>query len=159
MDRPIDYLSTMNRVDALFATARKAGKTAFIPFLTAGDPTLAISMAAAETLLEVGAELGVPVAVEIGFPYSDPIADGPTIQDSYNRALAGKIRIGDIFSALTELRSRRAEPLVAMISHSLVNRMGPKEFVETAVSVGLDAAIELAGPGLWRQALSAKLLR
>lgn len=125
----------------MFADARDRGKTAFIPFLTAGDPTLEISMAVAELLLDLGVELGVPVAVEIGFPYSDPIADGPTIQDSYNRALAKKIRVESIFQSLSDLRSRRGEPLVAMISNSLVERMGTAAFLDRAVKSGLDGAI------------------
>lgn len=132
---------TMNRLDAMFQNARQAKRTAFIPFLSAGDPTLAISLATIDAVLDEAATAGVPTALEIGFPYSDPIADGPTIQASYNRALAAGIRVDDIFSAIGELRKRRGEPMVSMISFSLVEKMGVERFVASALQAGLDGAI------------------
>ena len=75
----------MTTLSRLFENLRKDGRKAFIPFITAGDPDTRTTMSAVERLVTAGASL-----VEIGFPYSDPIADGPVIQASYTRALANK---------------------------------------------------------------------
>ncbi len=125
----------MNPIDAVFQKLRSAGKKAFIPFVTAGDPDL-------RTTLRLIAELGRRGAalIEIGFPYSDPIADGSVIQASYTRALDGGVRIDDIFTAVASLRSRPV-PLVAMVSYSLVHRRGPARFVAEAQAAGFSGAI------------------
>lgn len=131
----------MNRVDEMFQQARRGGRTAFIPFLTAGDPDLATTVALARRIAACAEERGVPLLIELGFPYSDPIADGATIQTSYTRALAGGIRIEAIFAAVAELRKTLQTPLVAMVSYSLVLRGGTKTFFERARRAGLDGAI------------------
>ena len=77
----------MNAIDALFQRLRGQGRKAFMPFLTAGDPDLSATRKLIHELAANGADL-----VEIGFPYSDPIADGPVIQASYTRALGKKIK-------------------------------------------------------------------
>ena len=89
----------MNPIDALFQRLRSQGRKAFIPFLTAGDPDLAATGLLARTLADRGAHL-----LEIGFPYSDPIADGPVIQASYTRALERGVRVEDIFAAVAYVR-------------------------------------------------------
>ena len=73
----------MNPIDSLFQKLHQQGRKAFIPFVTAGDPNLETTRLVVEELSRRGASL-----IEIGFPYSDPIADGPVIQASYTRALA-----------------------------------------------------------------------
>ena len=127
---------------------------AFMPFVTAGDPDLATTQ---KLLLELAArEVDL---IEIGFPYSDPIADGPVIQASYTRALAKKLQVGDIFAAIRELthgtpqgprageREHEASspgilpPLVAMVAYAIIFRMGPEKFVRDAHGAGFSGLI------------------
>ena len=91
----------MNPIDALFQRLRAQGRKAFIPFLTAGDPDLSGTMLLCKELARHGASL-----IELGFPYSDPIADGPVIQASYTRALNKGIRIEDIFASVASFDDR-----------------------------------------------------
>src|SRR4051794_29070839 len=98
----------MNAIDALFERLRGQGGKAFIPFVTAGDPDLPTSAALVRELVRRGADL-----VEIGFPYSDPIADGSVIQASYTRALEGGLRLADVFGLARGLGDVRV-PLVGM---------------------------------------------
>src|SRR5262249_13943529 len=99
----------MNPIDELFQRLRSQGRKAFIPFLTAGDPDLATTAHLARELVAHGADL-----VEIGFPYSDPIADGPVIQASYNRALSRGLRLDDIWSSVRQMEL--GVPVVGMVS-------------------------------------------
>lgn len=127
----------MNPVDALFQRLRSAGRKAFIPFLSAGDPNLS---ALGPLLHELARHASGPI--EIGFPYSDPIADGPVIQASYTRALDAGVHLADIFATTRRLSSEPpfaggAVPLVGMVSYSLVHRRGPEAFVEQAQASGL----------------------
>ena len=73
----------MNRIDTVFATAKRDGRTALIPYVTAGDPSLAVTATLLDALVGAGADV-----LELGVPFSDPMADGPTIQRSSERALA-----------------------------------------------------------------------
>lgn len=94
----------MNRIDQRFAELRERGETALIPFLTIGDPSLEASV---ELILEMersGADL-----IELGVPYSDPLADGPVIQRSSERALQRRISIFDVIEAARKARSRGSE--------------------------------------------------
>lgn len=131
----------MNRIDATFADARQNGQRVFIPFLTAGDPDVATTARVAGAILDVGKSAGVPVILEIGFPYSDPIADGPTIQASYTRALGRGLRVDDVLDVIRSLRGRTGVPIVAMIAYSLVHRRGGVKFLEEAQHAGLDGVI------------------
>src|ERR1700674_2015181 len=112
----------MNAIDALFQRLRRDGRKAFIPFVTAGDPDLDGSVLVGRALAPRGASL-----IEIGFPYSDPIADGPVIQASYTRPLNRGLKLDDVFAcarriaALPEVKERQI-PLAAMTSYSLVHR-------------------------------------
>ncbi|HTU21953.1 MAG TPA: tryptophan synthase subunit alpha [Gemmataceae bacterium] len=125
----------MNPIDALFQRLRSQGRKAFIPFLTAGDPDLAATGRLARTLADNGAHL-----LEIGFPYSDPIADGPVIQASYTRALERGVHVEDIFAAVRTLALPNT-PLVAMVSYSLIHRRGAEKFLEQAAAAGFSGAI------------------
>src|SRR4051794_20146174 len=107
----------MNPIDSLFIRLRAAKRPAFMPFLTAGDPDLAFTAEALPVLASAGVDL-----VEIGFPFSDPIADGPVIQASYTRALDAGFKLADLFSNLKTVTSTPGwtMPLVAMASYSLI---------------------------------------
>jgi tryptophan synthase alpha chain len=131
----------MNPIDALFQRLRLNSRKAFIPFVTAGDPDLGATARLVEELARRGASL-----IEIGFPYSDPIADGPVIQASYTRALARGVRIDSIFSCIRELAESlpfadQKIPLIAMVSYTLVQRRGPEAFLTQAQAAGLSGAI------------------
>jgi tryptophan synthase alpha chain len=131
----------MNPIDSLFQTLRSEGRKAFIPFVSAGDPDLATTAAVVRRLADAGANL-----VEIGFPYSDPIADGPVIQASFTRALETHIQVDDIFGCIRRLcddpafQARRV-PLVGMLSYSLVYRRGPEKFLDQSRAAGLSGLI------------------
>ena len=125
----------MNRIDERFGALKAEGKSAFIPFLTAGDPTLDVTRRAIAAFEEAGADV-----IELGFPFSDPIADGPTIQASYTSTLAKGQRTEDVFGMVEAARVQVQIPIVAMISYSLVFRMGFERFVDRAVAAGIDGA-------------------
>src|SRR6058998_3198223 len=88
----------MNAIDILFQRLRSQKRKAFIPFVTAGDPNLQVTALLARELAQRGANL-----IEIGFPYSDPIADGSVIQASYTRALSKNVRVEEIFGCVKQL--------------------------------------------------------
>ena len=119
-------------LEAMFAANRAAGQKAVAPFVTAGDPDAATSVAVLEALDRAGASL-----CELGVPYSDPIADGPVIQASYTRALASGITLEGVFGIAREAAGRVAMPILAMASYSLVYRRGIERFVADAVAAGL----------------------
>jgi tryptophan synthase alpha chain len=131
----------MNPIDALFGRLRSQGRKAFMPFLTAGDPDLAATARLVEALAGSGADL-----IELGFPFSDPIADGPVIQASYTRVLERGLRIGDLLQSVQQLTAserfkQRPVPLVGMVSYTLVQRRGPAAFLDQARSAGFSGAI------------------
>ncbi len=126
----------MSRIDELFESMRGQRRKALIPFVTAGVPDLALT----SDLLVRLADLGC-AACEIGFPYSDPIADGPVIQDSYTRALQSGIRVSSILDMAGEVSRRTSMPLIAMVSFAIVHRRGTARFVEEASEAGLAGLI------------------
>jgi tryptophan synthase alpha chain len=130
----------MNPIDALFQGCRREGRKAFIPFVTAGDPDLDATARVLEELARRGASL-----IELGFPYSDPIADGSVIQASYTRALNRGLRGADIFASARRLvesvLTPKGIPLVGMVSFSLVHHRGPERFVTDAQAAGFSGAI------------------
>lgn len=126
----------MSRIDQVFAKLKAAGKKAFIPFVTAGDPDLAFTAETIRELSKRGASL-----IEIGFPYSDPIADGPVIQASYTRALANKLTVAKIFDMTRGLAQEIDTPLVGMVSYAIIFRHGPEKFVEEAKAAGFAGLI------------------
>ena len=119
-------------LEAMFAANRAAGRKAVAPFVTAGDPDPATSVAVLEALDRAGASL-----CELGVPYSDPIADGPVIQASYTRALGSGITLEKVFGIARDATARVTMPILAMASYSLVFRRGIDRFVSDAVAAGL----------------------
>jgi tryptophan synthase alpha chain len=125
----------MNRIDAQFARLKDLGQAAFIPFLTAGDPDLDGTCRVLHGAEQAGASL-----IELGFPFSDPVADGPTIQASYTRVLERGQRAAQVFDLVAAARQECALPIVAMISYSIVFRMGFEAFLDRALACGIDGA-------------------
>jgi tryptophan synthase alpha chain len=116
---------------------------AFMPFVTCGDPDMATTLALIRELASRGVDL-----IEIGFPYSDPIADGPVIQASYTRALAKRLHVNDIFAGIASLRDdRNIPPLVAMVSYAIIFRLAPARFVDRARDAGFAGLIVPDLPG------------
>ena len=128
----------MNPVDVLFQRLRISGRAAFIPFLTAGDPDLPTLAALMPQVARAGADL-----IEIGFPFSDPIADGPVIQASYTRALDKGLKVEDVFATVRSATQAPGfnTPVVGLVSYSLVFRRGPATFVGDAKKAGLSGLI------------------
>lgn len=124
----------MNRIIELFTTLRRDGRKAFIPFVTAGDPDVATTAEVIRELDAAGCHL-----IEIGFPFSDPIADGPVVQASYTRALDRGLKLDDVFNLIEGLQVRA--PLVGMVSYTLVHRRGVAAFLDRAKQVGLSGLI------------------
>ena len=137
----------MSAIDQLFHELRSAGRKAFMPFVTAGDPDLDFTAAVIRELAARGANL-----CELGIPYSDPIADGPVIQASYTRALDKKIKLAGILNTLKTLTPDLPIPVVTMVSYAIVFRHGLEKYVSDAKSAGVagaivpDLPVEEAGP-------------
>lgn len=126
----------MNRIDKKFKELRNRGKKAFIPFLTAGYPNLAVTEKLVLELEKNGADI-----IELGVPFSDPIADGPVIQAASYEALKKGVTLKKILSLVGELRKKTQIPLVAMSYFNPILHYGLSRFVRDAVHCGLDAII------------------
>jgi tryptophan synthase alpha chain len=126
----------MSAIDLLFDKLRHAGRKAFIPFVTAGDPDLDFTAALIRELAARGSSL-----CEVGIPYSDPIADGPVIQASYTRALLGHVKFAEILQSLRPVAAEVDLPLVTMVSYATVWRHGPERYVAQARRSGFSGAI------------------
>lgn len=126
----------MNRITSIFIELRARKRAALMPFITAGYPTLEATERMIPALEASGASI-----VELGFPFSDPIADGPVIAASMHEALKAGVTPGAVFDLVARVRSRTALGLVAMVSDSIITRMGPEQFVTAAVAAGFDGLI------------------
>lgn len=126
----------MSAVDRLFAELRESGKKALMPFFTAGDPDLETTAAVLRAVGPAGANL-----CEVGVPYSDPIADGPVIQSSYQRALEAGFRLQQVFDLGEQVSSDVKLPLVTMVSYAIIYRVGLERYVERAKRAGYEGAI------------------
>jgi len=126
----------MSAVDQLFANLRSEGRKALMPFFTAGDPDMATTARIIHAAQSAGASL-----CEVGVPYSDPIADGPVIQASYQRALDRGFRLQQIMEMAEGLKSEVSMPLVTMVSYAIIFRVGLKQYVQQAKAAGYAGAI------------------
>jgi tryptophan synthase alpha chain len=131
----------MNRIDALFNRLKHENRRALMPFITAGDPDLATTALLISEIVKSGAQM-----LEIGIPYSDPIADGPVIAASYHRALENGVKVSHIFQTLRTLRAEGSArfnetPLVAMVSFAIVHKVGVERFLNDAATSGFDGLI------------------
>jgi len=136
----------VSRVSDIFAAQRPV----LIPFVTGGFPSIESTAHALPALERAGAAI-----IEIGFPYTDPIADGPVIAQSMHQSLLKGVTPRAIFDVVRRTRSRVKSALLAMVTDSIITRMGPERFIREAAEAGfdglivpdidLDAAIPLAG--------------
>ena len=127
----------MSRIARRFAALRKEGRAGLVTYLTAGDPDPDTSLALFEGLAEAGADL-----VEIGMPFSDPMADGPAIQAAGQRALKQGMTLRKTLAMVRHLRQRDPDtPYVVMGYYNPIYRYGADAFARDAVAAGLDGAI------------------
>jgi len=129
-------LCAMLRLARTFAHLQARGDRAFIPFVTCGDPDLKTTELLALAYLEAGADI-----LEIGIPFTDPLADGPTIQRASERALLAGATMDSAFELLRRLRSQTDAPLVPMTYINPVWQMGFDTFARRAKAAGADATI------------------
>jgi tryptophan synthase alpha chain len=127
----------MSRLQATFEKLRARGERAFIPFVTCGDPDLETSRTLIENYIAAGADI-----VEIGIPFTDPLADGPTIQRASERALAGGVTMNDALQLIADIRSTQKDvPLVPMTYVNPVFQIGYDEFARRCAEAGADGVI------------------
>ncbi|WP_411358626.1 tryptophan synthase subunit alpha [Pseudidiomarina salilacus] len=128
----------MSRYAAMFERLNAADQGAFVPFVTLGDPSPALSLEIIEALIEGGAD-----ALELGLPFSDPVADGPTIQKAAIRALAAGTKISDCFALLQQVRERHPDiPIGLLVYANLVaSSTGIESFYEKCAKVGVDSVL------------------
>jgi len=126
----------MSRIAERFGKMRRDGRKGFIPFVTAGDPDLANSLSIILKLAELGADV-----IELGVPFSDPMADGPTIQRSSQRALECGTTVQNVIDLAAEFRSRSDVPLVLFSYLNPVLRFGVERFGEEAQKPGTDGGL------------------
>lgn len=126
----------MSRLAQLFDRVRARGRPALMPFLEAGDPPFEVLERMVPALVEAGAE-----AVELGVPFSDPVADGPVLQRASQRALARGVRLTDVLEFVRRLRQRVDVPVAVMSYANPLFRYGWDRFCRDAVAAGVDAVI------------------
>jgi tryptophan synthase alpha chain len=126
----------MGRIGERMAALRARGERALVPFMTAGDPDLGVTEALLPALEAAGADV-----IEIGVPFSDPVADGPTIQRASERALRAGATLRRILGMVKALRPRLSVPLVLMGYANPFLAMGEREFPEAAREAGVDGVI------------------
>jgi len=126
----------MSAIDDLFKKLKSEGRKAFMPFITAGDPDLDTTKQLLKTLDDAGCHL-----VELGIPYSDPVADGPVIQASYTRALNNGVKLENIFAMAKEVTADLTMPVVSMVSYAIIYRQGLDNYLDQAIAAGISGAI------------------
>jgi tryptophan synthase alpha chain len=126
----------MGRIADRFKLLRGQGRKGFIPFVTAGDPDLATSLAIILKLAELGADV-----IELGVPFTDPMADGPTIQRSSQRALANGVRLADVLDLARQARERTDTPIVLFSYLNPLLRQGFGSVAKAAADAGIDGVL------------------
>ena len=132
----------MSRIQARFSALQAAGRKALIPYITAGDPAPAVTLPLMHDLVAAGADI-----IELGIPFSDPMADGPVIQLAMERALAHEVSLRQVLEMVAEFRQRDNEtPVVLMGYLNPVERMGYDEFAREAAEAGVDGVLTVDLP-------------
>lgn len=130
------YLKKMNQIQEVFTNLKKENKAAFIPYITAGDPSLEKTGEMIFTLARNGADI-----IELGVPFSDPIADGPTIQRGSERALRAKTTLLKIIELVKGIKEEVKVPLVLMSYYNPILKFGLKRFASKAREAGIAGVI------------------
>ena len=132
----------MSRIAGCFAALKENNKTALIPFITAGDPQLDVTVPLMHTLVEQGADI-----IELGVPFSDPMADGPVIQRASERALEHNMSLSDVLAVVTEFRKTNLDtPVVLMGYLNPIEIMGYEAFAAAAQDAGVDGVLTVDIP-------------
>lgn len=126
----------MRRLERTFAHLQEQGQQALIIYLMAGDPSLKDTEALVLQLEQSGADI-----IELGVPFSDPIADGPVIQQAAERALTSGTSLANILELVSQLRTKTQIPLVLMTYYNTVHAMGEAVFCQRAMAAGVDGVI------------------
>lgn len=133
---------TMNRIDQRFAELKSQGRRALIPYITAGDPSPEYTVGFMHALVEAGADV-----IELGVPFSDPMADGPVIQKACERALKHGVRLSHLFEMVREFRQTdTTTPVVLMGYLNPMERIGLAAFSEQAAAAGVDGVLAVDMP-------------
>jgi tryptophan synthase alpha chain len=132
----------MSRIATVFDELRQQNRKALIPFITAGDPEPGVMVPLMHELVKAGADI-----IELGVPFSDPMADGPTIQRSSERALRHRVGLKDVLAMVREFRqSDGATPVVLMGYANPVEAMGYEVFAASAKECGIDGVLTVDYP-------------
>jgi tryptophan synthase alpha chain len=132
----------VNRIDHVFAALKAAGRTALIPYVTTGDPSPAATLAIMKALAAAGADV-----IELGVPFSDPMADGPVVQRASERALAQGVGLGDVLRIVSDFRdSDPTTPVVLMGYANPIEAMGVEAFAQRAQAAGVDGVLVVDYP-------------
>lgn len=126
----------MNRIDAKFQELKAKGEKALIPYICSGDPSVEATEQIVYALEEAGASI-----IELGVPYSDPLADGPVIQAAALRSFAGGFRLANVFDIAKNVRKNSQIPLVIMIYYSSILGFGREKFIDMCVEADIDGLI------------------
>jgi tryptophan synthase alpha chain len=124
----------LGRIDEAFSELKREGKKGFIPFITAGDPDL-------ETTRKLLIELSGSTVIELGVPFSDPMADGPVIQRSSERALKHGLGVGDILEVVATVRREIETPIILFSYFNPLLQFGVKRLAEEAKAAGVDGVL------------------
>lgn len=132
----------MSRIATRMKSCHDRGRKAVIPYIVAGDPWLEITVPAMHTLVDSGADI-----IELGVPFSDPMAEGPVIQLGHERALAGHIGLSDVLAMVAEFRQTDADtPVVLMGYANPIEVMGYSKFAAAAQKAGVDGVLTVDMP-------------
>ena len=126
----------MNKIEAIFSALRDSGGKALMPFIVAGDPSMAATEDAIVALDGANADI-----IEIGIPFSDPIADGPVIGAAMHRALEAGVTPSQVIDLVERIRPTVEAGIVAMVSHSIVRRSGGTDWIDQLHKSGFDGVI------------------
>jgi tryptophan synthase alpha chain len=134
--------SIMSKIQATFAALAAQKRTALIPFITAGDPSPALTLPLMHALVEGGADI-----IELGVPFSDPMAEGPVIQRACERALKFGIGLRDVLAIVAEFRKTNINtPIVLMGYANPIERIGQEVYIQAAKEAGVDGTIVVDYP-------------